>query len=345
MAQDMGESVSNALPKTMNEKLKIDREEHPNTNISSTSLARSGIISTAANVLSSSSSDSMLWVLDTGATDHMTPNKVCIIAYDPITNSHSVLTAGGEVLDVEGSGPIRLAKCTLKDVLHVPRLKMNLISLQQYVKDTGWRFILDDDDCFFCDKVTGKQIFTVKREAELLLLDEDQASNFSSAHLLRIVETLELLHRRMGHPAFEVLRRSFPSQCKNVDMRNFFCEACELAKHHRFSFKSYGERFLKPFERIHSDVRGPCHMQGLNGHRWFIVFIDDCTRFTWVYFLKSKADVPLVIIQFFELIKTQFNTHVKCFRSDNAKEFFTSEINIYMNDKGITHESSCVGTP
>ena len=64
-----------------------------------------------------------------------------------------------------------------------------------------------------------------------------------------------------------------------------------------------------------------------------------------MYLLKSKADVPLVIIQFSELIKTQFNTQVKCFRSDNAKEFFTSEINNYMNDRGITHESSCVGTP
>ena len=242
MAQDMGESVSNTLAETMNEKLKIDRKENPKTNISSTSMARSGIISTAANVVSSSSSDSMFWVLDTGATDHMTPNKVHLIAYDYVTNPHRVLTTGGEVLDVEGSGVIRLAKCTLKDVLHVPGLKMNLISLQKFVKDTGWRFILDDDDCFVCDKVTGKWIFTVKREAGLLLLHEDPTSNLSSAHLLRTVETLELLHRRMGLPAFEVLRWSFPSLCKNVDMRNLFCEACDLAKHRRSSFKSSDER-------------------------------------------------------------------------------------------------------
>ena len=116
VAQDMGESVSNALPKIMNEKLKIDREERPKTNISSTCMAQSGIISTAANVVSSSSSDSMLWVLDTGAIDHMTPNKVLLISYDSVTNPHRVLTSRGEVLDVEGSGVIRLAKCTLKDV-------------------------------------------------------------------------------------------------------------------------------------------------------------------------------------------------------------------------------------
>ena len=154
----------------------------------------------------------------------------------------------------------------------------------------------------------GKQIFTVKREAGLLLLDEDPVSNLSSAHLQRTMETLELLHRCMGQPAFEVLRWSFPSLCKNVDMRNLFREACELAKHRRSSFKSSDERCLMPFERIHSDVWVPCHMQGLNGHRWYIVFVDDCTHFTWVYLLKSKADVPLVMIQFSELIKTQFNT-------------------------------------
>ena len=118
-----------------------------------------------------------------------------------------------------------------KDVLHVLCLKMNLISLQKFVKDIGWRFILYDDDCFVYDKVYGKWIFTIKREAGLLLLDEDPTSNLSSAHLLRTMETLELLHWRMGHPAFEVLRWSFPSLCKNVDMRNLFCEACELATH------------------------------------------------------------------------------------------------------------------
>ena len=274
----------------MNEKLKIDCEERPKTNISSISMAWSCITPIAANVVSSSSLNSMLWVLDTGATYHMTPNKV--------------RCTGGEVLDVEGSGVIRLAKCTLKDLLHVPCLKTNLISLQKFIKNIGWRFIFDDDDCFVCDKVNGMQIFTVKREAGLLLLDEDLASNLSSTHLLRIVETLELLHRCMGHPTFELLRWSFPSLYKNVDMRNVFYDACELAKHRRSSFKSSDERCLKPFERIHSDVWGPCHVQGLNGHRWFIVFVDDCTRFTWVYLLKSKADMPLVIIRFFELNKT-----------------------------------------
>ena len=114
MAQDMGVSVSNALSEIMNEKLKIDREERPKTNISSTCLAKLGIISTATNVVSSSSSDSMLWVLDTGAIDHMIPNKVRLIAYDSVTNPQRVLTTRGEVLDVEGSSVIRLAKCTLR---------------------------------------------------------------------------------------------------------------------------------------------------------------------------------------------------------------------------------------
>ena len=145
VAQDMGESVSNPLPETMNEKLKIDREERPKTNISSTSMARSGIISTATNVVSSSSSYSMLWVLDTSATNHMTPNKVWLISYDSVTNPHRVLIVGGEVLDVEGSGVIQLSKCTLKNVLHVPSLKMNLISLQKFVKDTGDNMLIRHD--------------------------------------------------------------------------------------------------------------------------------------------------------------------------------------------------------
>ena len=61
--------------------------------------------------------------------------------------------------------------------------------------------------------------------------------------------------------------------------------------------------------------------------------------------LKAKSEVPTIIIQFIDLIFNQFDKRLRIFRSDNAKEFFSSEVNSYMENHGIIHESSCVNYP
>ena len=75
-------------------------------------------------------------------------------------------------MPVKGVGEILLNPLgILKEVLHVEDLRANLISLQRLVDDYGWRFILDSDDCFLCDKVSGTRISSFMREGGLLLLD------------------------------------------------------------------------------------------------------------------------------------------------------------------------------
>ena len=52
--------------------------------------------------------------------------------------------------------------------------------------------------------------------------------------------------------------------------------------------------------------------------RWFVTFVDDCTRMTWLYILKRKSDVRKVFQFFHKMINTQFNTLIKTVRSDNG---------------------------
>ena len=65
-----------------------------------------------------------------------------------------------------------------------------------------------------------------------------------------------MLHMRMGHPPFELLNTFYPSMFGGIEVSKLFCEACQLAKHKRSSFKSLNDRCLSPFECIHSDVWG-----------------------------------------------------------------------------------------
>ena len=237
---------------------------------------------------------------------------------------------------VGGKGTINLKGITLKNIIHVPDLKANLLSLAQLVIDTGWRFILDSDSCFLCVKATGRKISSVKKTCELLILDElEEHTPRQVVYSTQSDQRAILVHRRLGHPSFHILKSVYPTLFKGVNIETLTCEACQFAKHKRASFPQSTHRYLTPFKCIHSDVWGPCSTLGLLHHKWFILFVDDFTRYTWVYLLKSKTEIPSIITLFCEMVYNQFHKRIKIFRSDNAKEYFCREVNTYMEQNGI----------
>ena len=98
---------------------------------------------------------------------------ISLKSYITIHSSRKVITTGGGILSAKGLGRIVLGQnCVLQRVLHIPGLKAHLVSLQKLVSDTRWRFILDDDSCFLCDKVFSAHTLSVRREGGMLLLDK-----------------------------------------------------------------------------------------------------------------------------------------------------------------------------
>jgi len=77
---------------------------------------------------------------------------------------------------------------------------------------------------------------------------------------------------------------------------------------------------------IHSDVWGPSKVTTFGGSRWFVTFIDDCTRMTWVCLMKSKSEVNLLFQNFYKMVRTQYNAHVQVLCSDNGGEYLSSEL-------------------
>ena len=156
-------------------------------------------------------------------------------------------------------------------------------------------------------------------------------------HTLDVKEKeLWLWHRRLGHPSFTYMKHLFPdlfSQLKNFD---FQCETCILAKSHRASFPLYLNKKDTPFALIHLDVWGPSPITTVNGFKWFVLFVDDCTRMTWLYLLKHKDEVLGVFKSFHAMVQTQFSAKVQVLRSNNGGElktmliFFVKIIFIYV---------------
>ncbi|CAL2240948.1 unnamed protein product [Prunus armeniaca] len=153
-----------------------------------------------------------------------------------------------------------------------------------------------------------------------------------------------LWHRRLGHPSFDYFKRLFPSLFRSCDESSFKCETCILVKSHRTVFPLSDSKAAKPFDLVHSDVWGPARVTS-NGFRWFITFIDDCTRLTWVFLLKNKHDVVSILPEFYTMMSTQFHTQVKVFRTNNGGEYVNNILASFFRAQGIIHQTTTSFTP
>ena len=140
------------------------------------------------------------------------------------------------------------------------------------------------------------------------------------------------------------LERLFPHLFKTISISSLWCEQCIYAKNHCVPFKISLNRSPVPFVRVFTDIWGFSTPSTL-GHKYFVSFIDDCTRASWVYLLKSKYDVLHVIPQFSKMVITQFNTWVKVFLFDNDREFVNRSLATLFQENGILHQITCVYTP
>ena len=304
--------------------------------VGSCSLAHAGTSPTLAPPTSPS------WIVDSGATFHMTPNPRVFTSYEPSPSTSKVRTASGDLLIVAGVGRIALTPSLhLPRVYHVPRLAVHLLSLSNLVRDLDHKLTFTPNTYFYRDKVLGRMI-TLAEEHQGLYLLRPPSSVFVAAAVSSLSQhdRLWLLHRRLGHPSFSTLKLLFPRLFCGYSVDRFVCDACCCAKHHRTSYPPSTSRTSSPFSLIHTDVWGPAPVHNTSGARWLAIFVDDTTRLTWAYLLKHKSELSIVIPHFYSLIQTQFSTPIRRFRSDNAKDYVNSTLTTFFNTHGIIHETS-----
>jgi hypothetical protein len=127
----------------------------------------------------------------------------------------------------------------------------------------------------------------------------------------------ELWHKRLEHPSDRVLSSflDYPLRtCTNYDI-------CKMTKQNRLSFSLLKSKTKNLFELVYSDVWGPTLITFYNGFKYLILFIDDFSKVTWLYLLKSNDEVFNYFVEFLNRIVTQYNEKLKIFRSDNGTEF------------------------
>ncbi|KAJ9541315.1 hypothetical protein OSB04_027821 [Centaurea solstitialis] len=196
--------------------------------------------------------------------------------------------------------------------------------------------------------LSGKMIGTAMEHDRLYYMKAPKLNHILPCNLASassIPSDIMLWHNRLGHPSFPYLNKLFPQLFINKDLSSFHCEICQLAKHTRIPFKSRPYTSSKPFSLIHSDLWGPSRVTNMSRTRWFITFIDDHTRMTWVYLMKEKSATTHIFKTFHSMIRTQFNANIKILRSDNGTEYVNEVLGSYLTENGIVHHSSCTNTP
>ena len=101
----------------------------------------------------------------------------------------------------------------------------------------------------------------------------------------------EIWHRRLGHLHFKALAdlQKMVSGMPNLDFsQKEICKGCSLGKNVKKSFPSSMHSSKDILELIHSDICGPMSSPSLSGYLYYVIFIDDYSRKTWIYFLKAK---------------------------------------------------------
>ncbi|GKB27244.1 putative ribonuclease H-like domain-containing protein, partial [Tanacetum coccineum] len=161
----------------------------------------------------------------------------------------------------------------------------------------------------------------------------------------------KLWHRRLGHINFKHLNklvkgnlvRGLPSK---VFRNDHTCVACQKGKQHKASCKAKIERTMTvPLHTLHMDLFGPTSVKSITHASYCLVITNDCTRFSWVFFLATKDETSGILKNFIRQIENQLNHRIKIIRSDNGTEFKNRDMLEFYGNKGIKQEYSNARTP
>ena len=212
------------------------------------------------------------------------------LSYAPCPSSTKVKIADGSLSSVAGIGSFKVSKdLTLNSVLHVPALKCNLLSISKLNHYNNRVANFRSSMCHFQDLSLGRMIDSARVHEGLYFL-EDTENERRQAFVTGISpifvsndKEIMLWHHRLGHPNFSYLKHFLPSSFKNKTLVSLNCDIYQFAKHTRVPFSPKPYIPSSPFSLIHSDFWGPSKVTTMNEKRWFVAFIDDHTRITWVY--------------------------------------------------------------
>lgn len=296
------------------------------------------------------------WVLDTGASRHMTADKNILLNPRPIDEEITITFGNGGTGKATACGDVLLhisgTTFRLMDVLYIPETTENLISIR-HATNRGLDFKFCADRCEI--SYGGKIVASASSVGDSIyyLSGWTKSVQESAAFTARTKETPQLWHERFGHLSYENLERlSGMVTGIHITAKEFkaaaeggLCEPCTLGKQHRLPFKPSTSTTQRPLALVHTDLCGPLPVTSMGGNNYFLTLLDDHSKLSAVLPLARKSDVAKATKDTLILLQNQSGCKVQRLRCDNGTEFVNADLMAFCKDNGIKLETTVRYTP
>jgi transposase InsO family protein len=204
-------------------------------------------------------------------------------------------------------------------VLYVPGMTKNLISVLS-LKDKGYDVSFRGDKVYIQPRGSRQAKMIGIRSCKLYRLQFESPE----ALVTNTKDMGELWHRRMSHlhhGAVNVFKEIVTGLPELSTEHNDVCKGCALGKYTKTTFPSNDNRSKGVLDLVHSDVCGPMFSTSLTGCEYFVTFVDDFSRKTWIYFMRAKDEVFSRFQEFKAFVENATGRKIKILRSDNGGEY------------------------
>lgn len=314
-------------------------------------LNEGNVIPKILNVGKEKESQSDLWYLDNGASNHMTGEKSKFSSLDEQVTG-KVRFGDGSTVSIEGKGSITF-KCNngeermLKDVYYIPTLCNNIISLGQ-ISEEGNQVVINGEYLWVRDN-RGRLLMKVKRSPNRLYRIVLKTCK-QECLLSKSDEVSWLWHSRLGHVNFQAMslmsRKDMVTGFPRISQPKGVCNGCLMAKQTRKPIPAQAQYSAsRKLELIHADLCGPISPTTSAGNRYFFLLVDDFSRVMWIYMLKNKSEALEAFKKFHIMVENGRDERIKVLRTDRGGEFVSNDFKAYCEQVGITRHFTTPYTP
>ena len=267
------------------------------------------------------------WVVDSNANQHMVASetqlrdtvdvsKLDLFVNHPNGSSAKIKTIGNCSIN---------SHLTLFDVFVVPDFNINLLSVHKICKDSRYEVVFNEHSFTIQDFQSKEMVENGSQKGGLYYLNNcNSGNNKIQSNLTKCYISKITWHSRLGHPNDQALN-SLKDKLKFGNINLPPCEVCHKAKQTRESFSLSEHITTKLGDLVHLDVWGPYKITSVGGYRFFLTVVDDFTRATWVYLLKSKDEVFFHVQIFLNVLQHQLSLRSKLLEVTMALSFLTTE--------------------
>lgn len=289
------------------------------------------------------------WLLDSGASHHITSDLANLSMHAPYTGGEEVQVGNGAGIPITHTGLSTLSTpqrtLLLNNVLRVPQISNNLVSVKKLCTDNSVSVEFFPTVFQVKDLNSGAKILQGKsRDGGYEWPSSVKPSSSPSAFYSSAKCPLSLWHSRLGHPALTILNNVVSHSSLPISNKDssFHCINCLVSKSHKTPFSNSSLTSSHPLELVFSDVwTSPVY--SIDGYKYYVIFVDHYTHYIWFYPIKNKSDVRNIFIRWKAIVENKFSHKLKTFYSDNGGEYLALRDVLALS--GVSHFTTPPHTP